>query len=131
MKGTQELLRELEKEHLKQDIPPFVVGDTISIHQRIVEGEKERVQVFSGTVIAFNQEHRLSANVWIHRVAHGEGVERLFWLHNPSIEKIEVIRKGDVCRSKLYYLRGRMGKSAKVKERLMGSKKSSSTNPAK
>ncbi|MBS0621836.1 MAG: 50S ribosomal protein L19 [Verrucomicrobia bacterium] len=110
-----ELMEELEKAQLKTDIPTFEIGDTISVHQRIIEGEKERLQVFTGTVIA-RRGAGLSETFSMHRVAYGEGMERVFMLHSPKIAKIEVTRHGKVRRAKLYYLRGTSGKKAKVKE---------------
>lgn len=113
------LIEEFESEQLKKDIPGFEIGDTVRISTRIVEGEKERVQVFQGTVIA-RKGNGLSETFSLHRVSYGEGMERVFCLHSPRIVNIEVIKKGDVRRSKLYYLRGKTGKAAKVKERIMG-----------
>ncbi len=115
------LIEELERAHLKEDIPPFTVGDTLKIHVRIIEGEKERIQVFTGTVIA-RKGGGLSETVSLYRVAYGAGMERVFLLHSPRIAKIEVARQGKVRRSKLYYLRGAKGKAAKVKEKIMTKK---------
>lgn len=111
------VIQRLEKRQLKKDIPDFRVGDTIKVHTRIIEGEKERVQVFMGTVIA-RTGGGLSETFSIHRVAYGEGMERVFPLHSPRIAKIEVVRQGQVRRAKLYYLRGTSGKAAKVKARV-------------
>ena len=116
MKQCQ-VIQELEAIHLKSDVPSFNVGDTISVHTRIIEGEKERTQVFTGTVIA-KRGSGLSASFAIYRVAYGSGMERVFMLHSPKIAKIEVIRSGKVRRSKLYYLRGTSGKKSKVVEKL-------------
>ncbi len=115
------LIEELERAHLKEDIPPFKVGDTLKIHLRIIEGEKERIQVFTGTVIA-RKGGGVSETVSLYRVAYGAGMERVFPLHSPRIAKIEVARQGQVRRSKLYYLRGTQGKAAKVKEKIMTKK---------
>src|SRR4029079_16427930 len=93
------------------------VGDTIRVHTRIIEGEKERIQVFTGTVIA-RKGSGLSETFSVHRVAYGEGMERVFLLHSPRISKIEVIKEGHVRRSKLYYLRGTSGKKSKIKARI-------------
>jgi len=112
----------LEKKHLKQDFPDFQVGDTIRIHTRIIEGEKERIQIFMGTVIA-RTGTGLSETVSIHRVAYGEGMERVFPLHSPRIAKIEVVKEGKVRRAKLYYLRGTSGKKAKVQGRAVARKR--------
>lgn len=108
------VIEKLQKEQLKKNITPFRVGDTIRVHLRIIEGEKERLQVFTGTVIA-RKGSGLSETFSVHRVAYGEGMERVFMLHSPRIAKIEVTKEGDVRRSKLYYLRGTSGKAAKVK----------------
>jgi large subunit ribosomal protein L19 len=110
-----------DQDQLKTEIPEFRIGDTVKISTRIIEGEKERVQVFQGTVIA-RKGRGLSETFSIHRVSYGEGMERVFYLHSPRIVKIQVIKRGDVRRSKLYYLRGRTGKKAKVKEKIGGKK---------
>lgn len=104
----------LESKHTKKDIPYFRVGDTVRVHTRIIEGEKERVQVFMGTVIA-RTGSGLSETVSLHRVAYGEGMERVFPIHSPRIAKIEVVKEGKVRRAKLYYLRGTSGKKSKVR----------------
>lgn len=111
------VIQKLEKTQMKQSPAEFQVGDTVRVHTRIVEGEKERIQVFAGTVIA-RKGHGISETFSVHRVAYGEGMERVFPLHSPRIANIEVIRKGHVRRGKLYYLRGTSGKSAKVKARI-------------
>ncbi len=118
------LIDKLESDQLKKDIPPFQVGDTVRVHMRIIEGDKERVQMFTGTVIA-RKGSGLSETFSMHRVAYGEGMERVFMLHSPRIAKIEVTKEGHVRRSKLYYLRGTSGKASKVKGRFMNR---SSTN---
>lgn len=100
-----------------QAIPKFNVGDTVRVHFRIVEGEKERVQVYEGVVISHKGKQSATATFTVRRVAFGEGVERVFPLHSPRIEKVEVIREGRVRRAKLYYLRDRSGKAARVKAR--------------
>lgn len=115
------LIQKLESQQLKAETPLFHVGDTLRVSTRIIEGEgdkaKERIQVFSGTVIA-RKGQGLSETFSMHRVAFGEGVERAFLLHSPRIAKIEVAMQGDVRRAKLYYLRGSSGKASKVKQRL-------------
>jgi large subunit ribosomal protein L19 len=111
------VIQKLENEQLKKNASHFHVGDTVRIHTRIIEGEKERIQVFTGTVIA-RKGTGLSETFSVHRVAYGEGMERVFLLHSPRISKIEVIKEGHVRRSKLYYLRGTSGKASKVKGRL-------------
>lgn len=115
------IVQKLEKQHLKGDIPAFNVGDTVRVHTRIIEGNKERIQIFTGTVIA-RKGVGLSETFSLHRVAYGEGMERVFLLHSPRIAKIEVVSHGDVRRSKLYYLRGTSGKKAKVKSKIGGKK---------
>jgi len=110
------VIEKLQSQQLKSNITTFCVGDTIRIHLRIIEGDKERVQVFTGTVIA-RKGAGLSETFSVHRVAYGEGMERVFMLHSPRIAKIEVMKEGHVRRSKLYYLRGTSGKAAKVKGR--------------
>jgi large subunit ribosomal protein L19 len=107
---------------LKEEIPEFEIGDTVRVSTRIVEGEKERVQVFQGTVIA-RKGKGLSETFSLHRVSYGEGMERIFYLHSPRIVKIQVVKKGDVRRAKLYYLRGKTGKQAKVREKIGAAKK--------
>lgn len=121
MKATA-LIEELSAKQVKKDIPEFRVGDSLRISLRIIEGEKERIQVFSGTVIA-RQGAGSSETIILHRVAYGCSIERVFYLHSPKIAKIEVTRRGKVRRAKLYNLRGAFGKKAKVKE-LIGPRKS-------
>lgn len=99
----------------KEKIPTFNIGDTVRVHFRIVEGEKERTQVFEGVVIGRKGKESPEACFTVRRVAFGEGVERVFPLHSPRIEKVEVTREGKVRRAKLYYLRERRGKAARVK----------------
>lgn len=111
------IIEKLEKQQLKDNIPHFAIGDTVRIQIRIIEGNKERLQMFAGTVIA-RKGAGLSETFSLHRIAYGEGMERVFLLHSPKIAKIEVIKEGHVRRSKLYYLRGTSGKKAKVKGRL-------------
>ena len=105
----------LNKEQLKNDIPEFRVGDTVRVHYKVIEGEKERIQVYEGTVIK-REGGQVQESFTVRRLSYGVGVERTFLLHSPRIEKLEVVRKGRVRRAKLYYLRDRQGKAAKVKE---------------
>lgn len=110
-------IKALEEKQMKKDLPDFCVGDTICVRSRIiVEGGKERIQMFTGTVIA-RSGGGLSETVSVHRVAYGDGMERVFFIHSPLVASIEVMRRGSVRRSKLYYLRGTTGKAAKVKGR--------------
>ena len=102
---------------LKAEIPAFDVGDTVRVQVRIKEGERSRLQAFEGTVIA-KKHGGIAETFTVRRLSHGVGVERVFPIHSPNIERVEIIRKGRVRRGKLYYLRGRVGKAAKVKEAL-------------
>ena len=113
MKAVSELSQAQKKPDKK--IPKFNIGDTVRVHFRIVEGEKERIQVFEGVVIAHKRGESPSAMFTVRRVAFGIGVERVFPLHSPRVEKVEVTREGSVRRAKLYYLRERSGKAARVK----------------
>ena len=109
------VINALNQEQLKNDIPEFRVGDTVKVHYIVVEGEKERIQVYEGTVIK-RQGGQVQETFTVRRLSYGVGVERTFLLHSPRIAKLEVVRKGHVRRAKLFYLRGRQGKAAKVKE---------------
>ncbi|MBQ3140030.1 MAG: 50S ribosomal protein L19 [Ruminococcus sp.] len=102
---------------MKENAPQFNVGDTVKVHVRIQEGEKSRIQIFEGTVIA-KKHGGISETFTVRRVAHGCGIERVFPLHAPAVDKVEVVRHGKVRRAKLYYLRDRVGKAAKVKEQI-------------
>ena len=109
------LIKALENEQLKEDIPEFSVGDMVRVHVKVVEGEKERVQAFEGTVIA-RKHGGMSETFTVRRVSSGEGIERIFPLHSPNIEKIEILTRGAVRRAKLYYLRDRGGKASRIRE---------------
>ena len=111
-----QLIQELDKASLRTDIPEFRAGDSVKVHVKVVEGNRSRVQVFAGVVIARNAGGIQKAFT-VRKVSFGTGVERTFPLHSPIIEKIEVERRGDVRRAKLYYLRGLRGKAAKIKEK--------------
>jgi large subunit ribosomal protein L19 len=106
----------VEQSFLRSDVPDFRPGDTVRVHVRVVEGERERVQVFEGIVIR-RRGSQLSETFTVRKVSFGVGVERTFPVHSPMLAKIEVTTRGDVRRAKLYYLRSRVGKKAKVKER--------------
>ena len=108
-------IKELTSGMLKNDVPEILIGSTVKVHVRIKEGEKERIQVFVFIVIAKNNSG-ISETFTVRRVSYGVGVERVFPVHSPSVAKIELIRKGKIRRAKLYYLRDRVGKAAKVKE---------------
>jgi len=110
------IVEELENEQLKESVPELRPGDTVRVHAKVVEGTRERVQVFEGLVIRVTGGG-LRRNVTVRRVAHGVGVERTFLVHSPRIDKIEVMRHGQVRQARLYYLRGRTGRAARIKER--------------
>ena len=109
------LIKALENEQIKDDIPEFSVGDRVRVHLRVLEGEKERAQAFEGTVIA-RKHGGMDETFVVRRVSFGEGVERIFPLHSPSISRIEILSKGSVRRAKLYYLRNLSGKASRIKE---------------
>jgi large subunit ribosomal protein L19 len=113
---SQQVLNLVEKSSIKADVPDFKIGDTVDVHTRILEGEKERIQIFNGVVIARAGSGSRETFV-VRRIVAGEGVERKFPLHSPKIAKIEVKRSGIVHRAKLYYLRDRIGKAVKLRER--------------
>jgi large subunit ribosomal protein L19 len=113
-----------------EKVAKFNVGDTVRVHFRIVEGEKERIQVYEGVVIGRNGNESPNASFTVRRVAFGEGVERVFPLHSPRVEKVEVTREGSTRRAKLYYLRDRMGKAARVKGKGKSKDTSARTAPA-
>ena len=110
-----DLIKAFTNEQLKTEVPEINIGDTVRIHNKIVEGTRERIQMFEGTVIAKNGGG-ISETFTVRRISYGCGVEKVFPVHSPSIVKIETVRHGFVRRAKLYYLRDRVGKSAKVKE---------------
>ena len=112
---SQELLNSIVKDQLKTDIPDFKPGDTVKVHVRIVEGERERIQLFEGVVIK-RRGGGISETFTVRKVSYGVGVERTFPIHTPKIEKIEVSRRGRVRRAKLYYLRNLRGKAARIRE---------------
>lgn len=110
-----DIIREIENSQLKSDVTPFNVGDTVRVYAKVVEGSRERIQMFEGTVIK-RQNGGARENFTVRRIASGVGVERTWPVHSPRIDHIEVVRKGIVRRAKLNYLRDRIGKAAKVKE---------------
>ena len=112
---NQTIIKELEKEQLKSDIPSFKVGDTVRVYNRIVEGAKERTQIFEGYVTK-RQNGGIRETITVRRLSGGVGVEKTWPIHSPRVEKIEVVRQGIVRRAKLFYLRDRVGKKAKIKE---------------
>jgi len=110
------IIDKIDAEQMRSDIPDFRPGDTVKVHIRIVEGNKERVQVFQGVVIK-RKRGMMNATFTVRKISHGVGVEKTFALHSPRIEKIEVVTLGRVRRSRLYYLRSRRGKAARIRER--------------
>ena len=106
----------IDNESLRTDIPDFAPGDEVKVHVRVVEGNKERVQIFQGNVIG-RQGSGLQETYTVRKLSYGVGVERTFPLHTPTVNKIEVVKRGDVRRAKLYYLRGRTGRAAKIREK--------------
>jgi large subunit ribosomal protein L19 len=119
---TNRILDNIEKPHLKSDVPQFTVGDTVDVHTRIVEGDKERIQVFSGTVI-MRKGRGINETFTVRRIVNNEGVERIFPLHSPFIAKVSVKRGGETRRAKLFYLRNRVGKAVRLTEKRKGGKK--------
>ena len=113
-----DIIRAIEQQQIKKDLPDFNVGDNVKVHYRITEGNRERIQVFQGDVI---RRHGASSRetFTVRKISFSIGVERTFPVHSPKIDKIEVVRHGDVRRAKLYYLRERSGKAARIKERLV------------
>ena len=112
-----DLIKELNKETLAKESANVQIGDTIRVHVKVKEGSRERIQVFEGIVIA-KKHGGIEETITVRRLSYGIGVEKVFPVHSPSIDHIEVVRSGKVRRAKLYYLRGRVGKSAKIKEKL-------------
>src|ERR1700684_2653809 len=105
------IIQKIEQEQLKPSVSPFRVGDTVRVHTRVVEGDKERIQIFTGIVIG-RRGHGMNSTFTVRRISYGEGVERIFPVHSPRVDKVEVERKGSVRRAKLIYLRKRLGKGA-------------------
>ncbi|GLI35818.1 MAG: 50S ribosomal protein L19 [Deltaproteobacteria bacterium] len=110
------LVETVQREQMRGDIPPFRIGDTVKVHVKIREGDKERIQVFEGLVIR-HHKGLMGATFTVRKVSYGVGVERIFPLHSPSIDRIEVLRRGRVRRARLYYLRDRVGKAARIREK--------------
>jgi len=111
-----QIIQQIEKDMMRLDLPQFHAGDTVKVHVRIQEGEKERIQIFEGIVIALKRG-TTNATFTVRKVSYGIGVERVFPLHSPIIDKIELVSKGDVRRAKIYYLRNLKGKAARIKEK--------------
>jgi large subunit ribosomal protein L19 len=111
------IIKELEQEQLKKDIPDFGPGDTVVVQVKVVEGTRERLQAFEGIVIA-KRNRGINSAFTVRKISHGEGVERVFQTHSPVVQEIQVKRRGDVRRAKLYYLRDLSGKAARIKEKI-------------
>ncbi len=111
------IIEQLEAEQMNREIPEFGPGDTVSVQVKVKEGNRERLQAFEGVVIA-KRNRGLNSAFTVRKMSHGEGVERVFQTYSPAIDSIQVKRRGDVARAKLYYLRGRTGKAARIKEKL-------------
>jgi large subunit ribosomal protein L19 len=112
-----DIIRELEAEQIQREVPDFGAGDTIVVQVKVKEGNRERLQAFEGVVIA-KRNRGLNSSFTVRKISHGEGVERVFQTHSPMIADIEVKRRGDVRRAKLYYMRERRGKAARIKEKI-------------
>ena len=112
-----DLVKALSNQYMKEELPEVQVGDTVRVHVRIKEGSRERIQVFEGTVIA-RKHGGIGETITVRRVSYGGGCEKVFPLHSPNVAMIETVRHGKVRRAKLYYLRDRMGKAAKIKEKV-------------
>lgn len=117
MSGKKLLVQDVEQAQLKANIPAFGAGDTLNVQVKVKEGERERLQSFQGVVIA-KSNRGLNSSFTVRKMSHGVGVERVFQTHSPLVDSIEVVRRGDVARAKLYYLRDRSGKSARIKEKV-------------
>lgn len=112
-----DLIKALSEQHIKTDLPKLLIGDTVKVHAKIKEGNRERIQIFEGTIIAIKHAG-INQSVTVRRISYGVGVEKTFPVHSPNIAKFEVVRHGQVRRAKLYYLRGRVGKAAKIAEKV-------------
>ena len=112
-----DLVKALSSQYMKEELPEMRVGDTVRVHVRIKEGSRERIQVFEGTIIA-RKGGGIGETITVRRITYGVGCEKVFPVHSPNVAMVETVRKGKVRRAKLYYLRGRMGKAAKIKEQV-------------
>ena len=111
------IIEAIEQEQMEKEIPPFAPGDTVIVQVKVKEGERERLQAFEGIVIA-KRNRGLNSSFTVRKISHGEGVERVFQTYSPVVDSVSVKRRGDVRRAKLYYLRGRTGKAARIKEKI-------------
>jgi large subunit ribosomal protein L19 len=127
---NQALLDKIESAYIRKDVANFSVGDSVRVHTKVTEGDKERIQVFAGVVIG-RRGHGLNENFTVRRISYGEGVERVFPIHSPRVEKVEVERKGEVRRAKLTYLRKRIGKGATLVKEKEKEKVAAEAAPAK
>lgn len=112
-----DLVKALSEQQIKSDLPKLQIGDTVRVHAKIKEGNRERIQIFEGTIIAMKHSG-INQSVTVRRISYGVGVEKTFPVHSPNIARFEVVRNGRVRRAKLYYLRGRVGKAAKIAEKI-------------
>lgn len=115
-KHSVDLIQAIEKEQIRNDLPDFRPGDTVKVHAKVVEGNRERIQIYEGVVIR-KRGGGLGATFTVRRITYGVAVERTFLLHSPRIDKVEIVRKGRVRRARLYYLRERVGKAARIREK--------------
>jgi large subunit ribosomal protein L19 len=120
MSGKKPLIQDIENAQLKSDVPEFGAGDTVIVNVKVKEGDRERIQAFQGVVIA-KRNRGLNSAFTVRKISHGVGVERVFQTHSPLVDSIKVERRGDVRRAKLYFLRERSGKSARIKEKVRSS----------
>jgi large subunit ribosomal protein L19 len=120
---SSDLIREIEQEYLKTDLPELHPGDTVKVMVRIKEGNKERLQAYEGVIIKIAGQGGLNKTITVRKVFQGVGVERVFLIHSPKLESIKVMRRGRVRRAKLYYLRNRVGKAARIQEKVISSVK--------
>src|SRR6476469_9037383 len=127
---TNAIIKQVESQYLKKDVPQFQVGDSVDVHTKIVEGEKERIQVFAGTVI-MKKGAGINETFTVRRIVNNEGVERIFPIHSPFIAKVVVRRSGETRRAKLFYLRQRVGKAVRLTEQRKTAKESDTPAPAK
>lgn len=111
------IIEQIELEQIRADVPEYGPGDTVRVHTRVFEGGKERIQIFEGVIISITAGSGLRSAFTVRKLSHGIGVERTFMLNSPRIARLEVVRRGSVKRAKLYYLRGKVGKATKIKER--------------
>src|SRR5256714_10226893 len=123
---TNKLIEQVEQGYLKKDVPQFTVGDTVDVHTRIIEGEKERIQIFAGTVI-MKKGYGINETFTVRRIVNNEGVERIFPIHSPFIAKVVVRRSGETRRAKLFYLRQRVGKAVRLTEQRKTTKETDAT----